>query len=460
MSGVTAELTLMTDNETYCRSISAEFAGLSMFSALKKHPLIGAFIKTLNLKAKDNPFAPVTAPLSAWANFTAVFARYSDGESFSRVLHRLALADVNAFTLAAERGVLDASSFMWKIAANDLAALDRAADFDFKRLSGFFSEIFQHNDSADAAAARIETEADFLAGLRRPKTSWTAKSFVRLIRENGAGDLACHNLFYILDGKLQPAANGDPIRLSDLSGYEEERHLVVSNTLRFLSANAANSSMTKLPPANNILLYGDRGCGKSATVKAVCNEYAGRGLRLVELRKTELASLPAVMKLLSQRGLRFILFIDDLSFESGDSDFMTLKAMLEGGIETKPSNVVIYATSNRRHFVREPLADRPSSMGDVRAFDTMQEQLSLADRFGLTVIFSAPSQDEYLNIAEFIAHKYGLLPENTDAARLQQFRDNAVRWERWFNGRSPRTAAQFVEWLAAGEDFPWDNACG
>ncbi|MDR1149014.1 MAG: ATP-binding protein [Spirochaetaceae bacterium] len=445
----------MTDNETYCRSISAEFAGLSMFSALKKHPLIGAFIKTLSLKDKDNPFAPVTAPLPAWANFTAVFAGCSDGESFSRVLYRLALADVNAFTLAAERGVLDISSFIWKIAVNDLAALSRAAAFDFKRLSGFFSEILQHAGAA-AAAARIEAEADFLAGLCRSEDSWTAESFAAFIRENGAGDLACHNLFYILDGELRPAANGDPIRLSDLSGYEEERHLVVSNTLRFLSANAANSPMAKLPAANNILLYGDRGCGKSATVKAVCNEYAGHGLRLVELRKTELASLPAVMKLLSQRGLRFILFIDDLSFESDDNDFMMLKAMLEGGIETKPSNVVIYATSNRRHLVKEPLADRPSSLGDVRAFDTMQEQLSLADRFGLTVIFSAPSQDEYLRIAEFIARKYGVLPENAESARLQQFRDNAVRWERWFNGRSPRTAAQFVEWLAAAEDFPWD----
>jgi predicted AAA+ superfamily ATPase len=435
----------MTESETYCCSISSEFAGLSMFSALKKHPLIGAFIDILNLKANDNTLSPITA----WANFTAAFAHYSDGKPFSRALYSLALADVNIFTLAAERGALDTSSFIWKIAANDLAALSRAADFDFKRLSVFFSEILRHN-GIEEAAARIEAEADFLAGLYCSETSWAAESFAAFIRENGAGDLACHNLFYILDGKLQPAANGDHIRLSDLSAYDEERHTVVSNTLRFLSANAAN----------NILLYGDRGCGKSATVKAVCNEYAGLGLRLVELRKTELASLPAVMKLLSQRGLRFILFIDDLSFESGNSDFMMLKAMLEGGIETKPSNIVIYATSNRRHLVREPLADRPSSMGDVRAFDTMQEQLSLADRFGLTVIFSAPSQDEYLRIAEFIARKHGVLPENADAARLQHFKDNAIRWERWFNGRSPRTAAQFVEGLAAGEGFPWDEHIG
>jgi predicted AAA+ superfamily ATPase len=175
----------------------------------------------------------------------------------------------------------------------------------------------------------------------------------------------------------------------------------------------------------------------------------------VELQKADIPSLPAVMSMLGARGLRFILFIDDLSFGADDGDFMTLKAMLEGGVETKPPNVVIYATSNRRHLVKEPRAGRPESSSDVRAFDTMQEQLSLADRFGVTVIFSAPSQDEYLRIAEFLARKHGALPIDADDKQLKRFRENAVRWERWFNGRSPRTAAQFVEWLSAGDSFPW-----
>jgi predicted AAA+ superfamily ATPase len=278
-------------------------------------------------------------------------------------------------------------------------------------------------------------------------------AFAAFIQKNGAGDLAGHNMFYIENGKLRPAGNSDPVRLDWLSGYTEERKTVVSNTLRFLSAGKPACGGSA---ANNILLYGDRGCGKSATVKAVCNEYAYRGLRLVELRKAELASLPAVMNTLAGRGLRFILFIDDLSFEAGDSDFMMLKAMLEGGIETKPPNVVIYATSNRRHLVKEPRSDRPASSSDVRAFDTMQEQLSLADRFGVTVIFSAPSQEEYLRIAEFLARRCGALPEDADAGLLKRFGENALRWERWFNGRSPRTAAQFVDWLTAGDDFPWE----
>jgi predicted AAA+ superfamily ATPase len=227
---------------------------------------------------------------------------------------------------------------------------------------------------------------------------------------------------------------------------------VVSNTLRFIEGKAAN----------NLLLYGDRGTGKSATVKAVCNEYAPRGLRLIEVRKGSLPELPAILDSLASRALRFIVFIDDLSFESADDSFTGLKALLEGGVESRPDNVVVYATSNRRHLVKERLSDRPSSAeaanavttGDVRAFDTMQEQFSLADRFGVTVVFTAPNQEEYLRIACFIARRRGVLGADGEEAR--RFRDNALRWERWFNGRSPRTAAQYVEWVAGGAGFPWE----
>jgi predicted AAA+ superfamily ATPase len=221
--------------------------------------------------------------------------------------------------------------------------------------------------------------------------------------------------------------------------------------LRFIHGNQAGGA------ANNILLYGDRGTGKSATVKAICNEFAPQGLRLVEMRKEALRQLPKIMEWLSCRALRFILFIDDLSFEPGDAGFTLLKALLEGGIEAKPENVIVYATSNRRHLIKENMADRPASSGEVRAFDTMQEQLSLADRFGLTVIFTAPAQDDYLKIARFIAEKNGILPASPSQEALREFNGNALKWERWFNGRSPRTARQFVDWLAGGAGFPWDT---
>jgi predicted AAA+ superfamily ATPase len=282
------------------------------------------------------------------------------------------------------------------------------------------------------------------------------------IHRRGAGELGLYNFFYWVSGKssdtgtagkLRPVLHPDPIRIADLSGYEDQRSVVVANTLRFSEGKSAN----------NMLFYGDRGTGKSATVKAVCAEYAARGLRLVEIHKRDLQELPELLELLSSRALRFIVFIDDLSFESADDSFTTLKALLEGGIESRPSNMVVYATSNRRHLVKERFADRPTtamaaeaaSTGDVRVFDTMQEQFSLADRFGVTVVFTSPTQDEYLTIACFVAARRGLL-SGAGEEDLKKLRDNALRWERWFNGRSPRTAVQYVDWFAGGADFPWE----
>ncbi len=214
-------------------------------------------------------------------------------------------------------------------------------------------------------------------------------------------------------------------------------------------------------PANNLLLYGDRGTGKSAAVKAVCNEYADRSLRLLEVKKNDVLDLPEIMEQLSDRALKFVLFVDDLSFEETGGSFTAFKAFLEGGAESKPDNVVVYATSNRRHLVKERIEDRPGSStaasGDIRAFDTMQEQFSLADRFGVTVIFTSPSQDDYLKIAEFLGKRRGLLnASSTDDEAGKVFKENALRWERWFNGRSPRTAVQYVNWLEGGDTFPWE----
>jgi predicted AAA+ superfamily ATPase len=274
--------------------------------------------------------------------------------------------------------------------------------------------------------------------------SWgdSLEAFAAHLRRHGAGALGRHGFFRwkapgVAASALQPVINTDPVRLADLYGYEDQRSVVIANTLAFLEGKAAN----------NLLLYGDRGTGKSATVKAVCREYLDRGLRLLELRKEDMAVFPAILEFTASRGLRFIIFIDDLSFEDIDDSFISLKALLEGGVASRPANTVIYATSNRRHFVKERLADQMSA--EVRSFDTTQEQLSLSDRFGLTVIFTAPSQEDYLKIAGFIAERRGLTPD-------EPFRQNALRWEKWFNGRSPRTAAQFVDWVSGGMAFPWE----
>lgn len=233
------------------------------------------------------------------------------------------------------------------------------------------------------------------------------------------------------EGVLEGIAYPDPIHLSDLIGYEEERAEVVNNTLQFLDGF----------PANNLLLYGDRGTGKSSTVKALLNEFAGRGLRLVEVPKQNLGDYPEIARTLRKHRGRFILFVDDLSFDEGEGDFRTLKPILDGGIEERSDNVLIYATSNRRHLVRESFGDRGDG-DEVHVLDTLQEKLSFSDRFGITVTFLAPDQEAYLEIVQGLAGQRGLEIPRDELRRL------ALRWEMLHNGRSGRTARQFVDHLA------------
>lgn len=237
-------------------------------------------------------------------------------------------------------------------------------------------------------------------------------------------------------GYFKGVENPDPITLPDLIGYEVERSEVISNTLQFLNGF----------PANNVLLYGDRGTGKSSTVKAILNEYHNRGLRIVEVPKKHLIDFPEIIRHLKDRKQKFIIFVDDLAFEDNEENYTALKAVLEGGLENRPHNVLIYATSNRRHLVKEKFSDRAgfhsgNQDDEIRAQDTMQEKLSLSDRFGITVVFSSPDKYKYLEIVEGLTAKRGL---NVDKEYLHK---EALKWELWYNGRSPRTARQFVDWL-------------
>ncbi|MDR2079157.1 MAG: ATP-binding protein [Treponema sp.] len=447
----------------------ADIAGLSLFSTLKKHPLI----QSLDILLED--IFRKAAPLNLvrdWADFTEILAQEGRANSFYSRIVFLTITDDNAFTRKLEAAAPDQiSPALCVLAGNDLSRLGRIAAFDLPSLGARLADLLTKAGLGESSAA-IGKEAKFLscntdtaisAGMAElfPKNTDWGEALPKLgayIRTHGAGEMGLYSSFSWSAGpqscfSLRPVLNPDPIRLMDLSGYEDQRSVVVANTLRFLEGKIAN----------NLLLYGDRGTGKSATVKAVCNEYTGRGLRLVEVRKGNLPELPAILNTLSSRALRFIVFIDDLSFENTDDSFIDLKVLLDGGIESRPDNVVIYATSNRRHLVKERLSDRPNSAEaanvastrDIRAFDTMQEQFSLADRFGITLVYTAPNQDEYLCIACFIGQRRGVL--GTGEEEQRRFRDNALRWERWFNGRSPRTAAQYVEWVAGGTGFPWES---
>lgn len=228
-------------------------------------------------------------------------------------------------------------------------------------------------------------------------------------------------------------AHPDPVGLTDLIGYEREKSLLTTNVERFLAGL----------PAHHALLYGPPGTGKSSTVKAIANAYAGRGLRLVEVRKDDLRDLPAIVAMVRGRAPRFLLFVDDLSFEEDETQYKALKALLEGAAEAHPENLLLYATTNRRNLVRESFADRGQPGDDVHGRDTLHEKISLAARFGLRVTFSLPDQDQYVVIARELARGRGLeLPDDEMRAR-------ALAWERQHGARSGRTARQFVDDLEA-----------
>ena len=249
----------------------------------------------------------------------------------------------------------------------------------------------------------------------------------------GYGIFAKYTAFMLKDHVIAPVLTPDPQRLSQLPAYETQRKMVIDNTLALIKGR----------PAANCLLYGDAGTGKSSTVKAVVNEFADRGLRLIELKKAQLHELPDVMESIADNPLKFIIFIDDLSFSSDDADFGALKAVLEGSISSKASNAVIYATSNRRHLVKESFADRDGD--DIHARDTREELASLSERFGLKVTFLKPDKDTYLKIVEYLAGQYGISMDKDELFTKAE----AYALRR--SGRSGRAARHFVEMLKAGE---------
>jgi predicted AAA+ superfamily ATPase len=282
-----------------------------------------------------------------------------------------------------------------------------------------------------ALRKRLAEEADW-AGL--------VTSLARYYAASGAGVLARQRAFRWVGGErpIEVVTAPDPIRLSDLIGYDTERELVVRNTAHFVAGHAAN----------NVLIYGDRGTGKSSTVKALLNEYAPLGLRLVEVPKGRLGDLTRILAVLRGRRERFILFVDDLSFDDHETHYKDLKAVLEGGIESRPANVLLYATSNRRHLVQERFSDRRGPTDEVHFGDTAQEKLSFSDRFGISVTFGQPDQERYLQIVAGLAAARGLSVEPSELRR------RALEWAAWQNGRSGRTARQFVDFLAGELGMP------
>lgn len=249
------------------------------------------------------------------------------------------------------------------------------------------------------------------------------------IAATGYGMYAHHNMFRLEGTDIVPVTSPDTRVLSDLYGYEREKETLLSNTRALLAGK----------PAANTLLYGAAGTGKSSSVKAVTNELAGEGLRLLELKKSQLHDIPLIMEQLQENPLKFIIFVDDLSFRKDDDNFATLKAILEGSASVKAPNTVIYATSNRRHLVQESFSDREGD--DIHRNDTIQETMSLSSRFGLTILFNKPSKPDYLSIVKALAKTKGIVMEEGELERL------ATAFAIRKGGATPRAAEQFTNSL-------------
>lgn len=294
---------------------------------------------------------------------------------------------------------------------------------------------FRHEGKTPSLAARQIMElAGKLAGAK--DTTDMLRQLCLHYEKAGLGVLGLGQLFRVEEkdskARLAPVADCRPVKLEDLIGYDSQKQQLLENTLAFLRGQTAN----------NVLLYGDAGTGKSTCIQALGNEYAADGLRVIELYKQQFHLIPSLLDQIKNRNYRFILLLDDLSFEENEVEYKQLKAVMEGGGEAKPENVLIYATSNRRKLIKETWKDRADMEhdGDIHRSDTMEEKLSLAGRFGLQIYFPNPSFEEYQTIVAALAGRNEVL-ESMDA---EQLRSLASTWQVRHGSRSGRSAQQFI----------------
>lgn len=413
--------------------------GMAVFRGVLDSNAGRDLLTLLGLLAAEHPDPVVIADVfgRVWGELTAESENLLPDAWQSHLVGRI-LDDENAFSLGAERG--ETPSAVVEQVRRDLHTLRELFAVDaevlleaVESLPGLSGVWAPWRDSGSKVGASPRSA---LARRLAAASDWS--SLVETLADyyslHGAGLFGRYRAFRWEGGRLRAVSHPDPVHLSDLIGYEREREPLVKNTERLL---------LRLP-SHNALLYGLPGTGKSSTVKAVLNEYADRGLRLAELSKKDLKDLPQVLEALRSRGLSFILFVDDLSFEEDETEYKSLKALLEGSVEEPPANVKVYATSNRRNLIRERFSERDEGEADdVHGRDTMQEKLSLSARFGLRLTFPSPDQKRYLEIVFGLARGRGL------KVPTEILEERALLWDRWHAGRSGRTARQFIDELEA-----------
>ena len=350
----------------------------------------------------------------------------------------------NAFSTACEivgpvEGTINA------FAMHDFEIFKQLYDFDLKELEKIYPSVdsslitdYQNiNEGSKVFNKRIRDRICTLAQklAKAESTEEFMDDMVQFYKEFGVGKLGLHKAFRI-DGTVTPArivpiTNIAHVHLDDLVGYEIAKKKLIDNTEAFVQGR----------PANNCLLFGDAGTGKSSSIKGILNQYYDQGLRIIEAYKHQFKDLNDIIAQVKNRNYKFIIYMDDLSFEEFEIEYKYLKAVIEGGLEKKPDNILIYATSNRRHLVREKFSDKEQRRDDLHSTDTVQEKLSLVARFGVSIFFCAPDKKQFQNIVKTLAERHQVeMPE-------EELLLEANKWELQHGGLSGRTAQQFIDYL-------------
>lgn len=393
----------MTEQEE--KRLACELSALSVFRGILKYDTMNAFIGLLSTDGGKQE------KLRLFGEF--VYSLSEDNYCFSDFLCRAVFSDENRYIISAAQKTEIPQSLRYN-AKRELEIFSRLTELDANDLCG-------------------DLDFDgYIPQFGNIKTDFTKTYEERLknVGKYGYGIFATAKMFRVSGEEIVPVKSADSTSLTEFVGYEEERKQVFENTRALCEGR----------PAANVLLCGDAGTGKSSTVKACANYFADYGVRLIELRKDQLFSLSYIMGRIAENPLKFIIFIDDLSFNKNDDCFSMLKAALEGSASAKADNAVIYATSNRRHIVKESFSDREGS-DDIHHSDTVQELMSLSDRFGLTVYFEKPNKALYLEIIHSLARK------NEIKLDLKELDIKAEAFALSRGSRSPRAAEQFINSL-------------
>lgn len=385
---------------------------------------------------------------SAWAGqLVELAAAYGFEGNLWHCFLAFCLADhENAYSTSCEiNGPIEGT--LNELAAHDFKVMKELFDQDLSALGGIWLALSAYKAPDSESRMFNKRIRDQIVSLSiELEQAEDEREFARLVtdfyRRFGVGKFGLNKAFRVEEEghrvRILPITNIEHIHLDDIVGYQFQKQKLVENTEAFLSGRAAN----------NVLLFGDSGTGKSSSIKAILNEYYDRGLRIIEVYKHQFKALLKVQEQVKDRNYKFIIYMDDLSFEESELEYKYLKAIIEGGLGKKPGNVLIYATSNRRHLIREKFSDKRELDDELHNNDTVQEKLSLVARFGVTIYYGSPDKKQFQEIVKELAARYDVnMP-------LEELYAKANIWELSHGGLSGRTASQFITHLLGKEEIP------